>query len=129
MSCSRTQRSDSGEARTRTPRTRVKQYTTEPLRSHIFLLIHMYLQKCMISNPLKSNGFALISRTSPFPILVMFFFFLVGGGGGWVVLLSNFNRTFFKQTVKIMNRRLALFPHVPQKDARLLYGFRSFVKK
>ena len=53
----------------------------------------------MLINPLKSNGFVLISRTSPFPILGTFCF----------DFLSIFNKPFFKQTVKIVNRRLGYY--------------------
>ena len=42
MSCSRTQHSDTGEARTAAPRSRVKYSTTEPLRSRISLLPHSF---------------------------------------------------------------------------------------
>ena len=43
VSCSRTQRSDAGEARTRGPSVRVKHYTTEPLPSlHQALDIYIY---------------------------------------------------------------------------------------
>ena len=36
------QRSDAGEARTRGPRSRVKQSTTEPLRSLMLIFVHIF---------------------------------------------------------------------------------------